>query len=97
MLKKRKSKQKKKVTVTFTLPSEFASESLHLAGDFTGWEPSCAFKRQKDGSWRTTFDLEPGREHQFRYLADGQRWFNDPAADRYVPNPYGSENSIVIT
>jgi len=97
MLKKRKSKQKNKVTVTFTLPSEFASESLRLAGDFTDWEPSRAFKRQKDGSWRTSVELGPGREYQFRYLADGHRWVNEPEADRYVPNPYGEQNSIVVT
>jgi hypothetical protein len=40
--------------------------------------------------------LEPGHDYQFRYLVDGETWLNDPAADKYVPNPFGSENSVVI-
>jgi len=66
-------------------------------GEFNDWQTSQAMRRQKDGSWRITVDLEPGREYQFRYLVDGQRWLNDPQADNYVPNPYGDQNSVVVT
>jgi len=31
----------------------------------------------------------------FRYLVDGERWENDWAADAYVPNPFGGEDSVV--
>ncbi len=51
---------------------------------------------QKDRNWKITVDLEPGREYQFRYLVDGQRWFNDPQADKYIPNPYGDQNAVVV-
>jgi hypothetical protein len=51
----------------------------------------------RDGTWRIRLDLAPGREFHFRYLLDGARWENDPVADRYDPNPYGSENSVVVT
>ena len=97
MFTKRRSKKKKVVTVTFTLPAQIASQNVRLAGDFTSWEPSCEFRRLKDGRWRAAVELEPGREYQFRYLADGQHWLNDPAADRYVRNPYGEDNSIICT
>ncbi len=97
MLKKRRFKKEKVVKVTFVLPPDVAARSVHLAGEFTGWEPSRALQRQKDGSWRTTIDLKPDREYQFRYIADGQRWLNDPDADKYVPNPHGEENSVVVT
>jgi len=40
--------------------------------------------------------MESGREQQFRYLADGKIWHNDEAADKYVANALGSENSVVI-
>jgi hypothetical protein len=54
-------------------------------------------RRQKNGTWKTEILLEPGHEYGFRYLIDGKRWENDPKADKYVPNPYGSENSVVVT
>jgi len=38
-----------------------------------------------------------GREYAFRYRVDGERWENDPGADKYVPNPFGSDNSVVVT
>ena len=49
----------------------------------------------KDGSFTLTLSLEPTREYRFRYLLDGECWENDWAADRYAPNSFGSEDSIV--
>lgn len=68
-----------------------------MLGEFNEWQASLAMKKQKDKSWRLTVNLKPGSEYQFRYLLNEQEWFNDPEADTYVPNPYGEQNSIVIT
>ena len=84
------------VRVTFVL-TEPGAGAVHLVGDFTDWQGFKAMRRQKDGTWRTELTLEPGHEYGFRYLIDGRRWTNDPKADKYVPNPYGSENSVVVT
>jgi hypothetical protein len=35
-------------------------------------------------------------EYKFRYLIDDSRWENDWNADRYIPNSFGSEDSLVI-
>ena len=51
---------------------------------------------RKDGSFRVAVALEPGRSYRFRYLLDGTRWENDWAADAYVPNEYGGDDSVVI-
>jgi CHAD domain-containing protein len=48
-----------------------------------------------EGGFVRTVQLEAGRVYRFRYLLDGHRWENDWAADRYVPNVYGSDDSIV--
>jgi len=40
-------------------------------------------------------DLETGKEYQFRYLLDDDRWENDWDADAYTPNEIGTENSVV--
>ena len=41
--------------------------------------------------------LPKGNEYQFRYLVNGRDWHNDWHADKYVPNKYGSDNSVVVT
>jgi 1,4-alpha-glucan branching enzyme len=97
MLKKRKFTKENVVRVTFSLPADVAREEVRVVGDFNEWDETERMKRQKDGSWRTTIALPPGREYQFRYLVDGERWENDPGADGYERNPYGTDNSILRT
>ncbi len=38
-----------------------------------------------------------GERHAFRYLLDSERWENDRNADGYIPNIYGSNDSIIST
>ena len=97
MLKKRRFKKQGITKVTFVLPPEVEADRIHLMGEFNNWQTAHVMRRRKDGSWRTTLNLEPGRAYEFRYLVDGERWLNDPDADDYVPNSYGSQNSVVAT
>lgn len=99
-LTKQYLKSKPVVKVTFSLPAEAVEKvkKVDLLGDFNQWtvDENYALKKQKDGSFKATFSLEPNREYQFRYLLDGQQWENDWAADKYVISEIGSENSVVI-
>lgn len=96
MLKKRRFTKDNVVKVTFTLPPETARKSVRVVGEFNRWEGT-PLEQQKDGSWRATVSLDPGREYEFRYLIDGERWVNEPMADRYARNPYGEDNSVIHT
>jgi 1,4-alpha-glucan branching enzyme len=98
-----KKPTKKKSTVckvTFHLPKEkvASAKDIHLVGDFNSWDTKATpMKKQKDGSFSITLDLNPGQEYQYRYLIDGANWENDSNADKYVPSPFGdSENSVLI-
>ncbi len=54
-------------------------------------------KKQKNGDYTISLDIEPGREYQFRYFIDESKWENDWNADKYVKTLYGdSDNSVVI-
>jgi len=53
-------------------------------------------KKAKDGTFSVSVEMESGLEQQFRYLADGKKWLNDEAADKYVTTALGNENSVVI-
>ena len=84
--------------VTFTLPKEaaFDAETVCVMGEFNNWSPNAApMKRRTNGDFSITLDLEKGRSYRFRYLIDGCKYENDWRADRYEPNPYGGEDSVV--
>jgi 1,4-alpha-glucan branching enzyme len=100
-LTKQYLKSKPVCKVTFSLPAEAVADSKEVAlvGDFNEWSTGSAtpLKKQKDGSYKTTLELEPGKEYQYRYILDGSKWINDWAADKYVPSGNSSdENSVVV-
>lgn len=98
MIIKEKGSTPDSIKVTFEFPSCIWAESVHLVGDFNDWSPSSLpMTRSAHHGWRVTIELERGKSYQCRYLLDGERWANDPAADGYVANPYGGENSVVNT
>ena len=98
MLKKQVLKSKPICKVTFTLPETIKAESAYLVGDFNGWdEKATPLKPLKNGHFSVTLELEKGREYQFRYLVNNTEWHNDWHADKYVPNPFSGDNSVVAT
>ena len=98
-LRKRFRKTGSLCTVTFSLPKAGAAsvETAHIVGDFNGWDKyATPMKKQKNGAFAASVPLERNKEYQFRYLLDGHRWENDWAADKYVPNEHGGDNSVVV-
>ena len=92
-------KSKPVCKVTFKLPKKMVNNAKEVAivGEFNEWdEQGVPMKSLKTGGFSTTIELEKGREYQFRYLIDGEKWENDDAADKYVPTPFGTENSVVV-
>lgn len=85
--------------ITFTVPNGLWANALYLVGDFNDWHRTSHpfFHDEKAGMWRIEVDLEVGRAYQFRYLRDHDHWLNDPNADAYVVNPYGTDNFVVVT
>ncbi len=93
-MKKEYTKTGRSCKVTFELPADGASE-VALLGDFNEWNATTTpMKRRKDGSFSATVSLKSG-QHKFRYLVNGETWRNDPEADEYVPNQFGTEDSVV--
>ncbi|RMG80559.1 MAG: glycoside hydrolase [Chloroflexi bacterium] len=98
MLKKRFLKSKPLCKVTFYTPAAIEAETVYLVGDFNNWdETATPMEPLKDGRFKVELTLETGREWQFRYLVNGTEWHNDWEADKYVPNPFSGDNSVVIT
>ena len=92
------SKSKPVCKVTFEVSAETVNgaKSVSLLGDFNEWNPT-ALKKQKDGNFKASVELEKGKEFAFRYLVDNDVWINDEAADKYVASGVSfEENSVVV-
>jgi 1,4-alpha-glucan branching enzyme len=98
-LKKQSDPKKHLCKVTFTLAEDIANSAnrVNLAGDFNNWDvETIPMKKLKGGDYSVSINLEKGREYQFKYLVEGLGWLNEKEADKYVPNRFQTENSVVI-
>lgn len=97
-MKKQYLKSRPNCKVTFCLCKEAVRDASNVTvvGDFNSWDKNATpLKKQKDGGFSITLELECGREYRFRYLIDGWRWENDWNADKYSANPFGEEDSVI--
>ncbi len=88
-------KSKPVCKITFNIPAE--AEELSVVGDFNNWDLSAnPLKKLKNGNFKGTLNLEQGKSYEFKYVADGENYFNDEQADSYQFNEYaGSENGVL--
>ncbi|MFH1679247.1 MAG: isoamylase early set domain-containing protein [Candidatus Eisenbacteria bacterium] len=74
--------------------SASARGPVYLVGDFNNWsEQSHPMRRRKDGGWELALPLEPGK-YCYKFLCR-EGWYNDPEAEDYEPNEWGSCHSAV--
>jgi len=72
------------------------AHTVAIAGDFNGWSPQANILEDsdEDGIWTGTLKLEPGR-YEYMFVLDGEKWFPDPNALRYVKDGFGNKNAIL--
>ena len=96
-MKKTYVKKSNKWRVTFELPADAKAQKASVCGEFNDWDKTKhELVRRKQGNFSITVSLDAGKEYRFRYWVDDDRWENDWAADKYVPNEFGSEDSVVV-
>jgi 1,4-alpha-glucan branching enzyme len=97
MTRKTMNRGGKTCRVTFELPAGAAATKVSLCGEFNDWSPDVhLLLRRKDGSFGVSISLPIDRTYRYRFLLDGARWENDWNADGYVPNAYGTEDSLLV-
>ena len=98
MIKKQYSKTKPVCKVTFSLTKEQVGKKaeVRVLGTFNdwSWDKGLAMKSGKKG-YSASVELAAGTTYEFRYLVNGQDWFNDEAADDYQPTPFFSHNCVL--
>ena len=84
-----------RVSVTFTINPGVGAQNAAVCGEWNDWSADAdVMRRDAEGGFSTTVDLEAGRACRFRHLLDGERWDNDWAADAYLPNGFGGDDSV---
>lgn len=96
MLTKKFFKTKDEAQVTFELTRSDVTSALLIA-DFNDWQAIEMKFNKKTKSFKTQIRLPKGKTFHFRYLLNNSEWVNDDQADQYIPNEFGSENSVVST
>jgi 1,4-alpha-glucan branching enzyme len=69
-------------------------KNVAAAGTFSDWQPKAMKDKNGDGVYRCRLLLSPG-EYQYKFLVDGE-WRSDAMNADFVPNEYGSLNSVLI-
>jgi len=95
-MKKSYTKTGRACRVTFELPAETNAADAVVCGEFNNWSATeNPLEKKKDGRFSGTISLKAGNSYRFRYLINGERWENDWEADAYLPNEFGTEDSVV--
>lgn len=86
------TKKGKKAWVTFSiLPEE--NETISICGEWNDWKDE-VMKVKKSGEFYITKVLGVGKEYQFGYRIDGDRWVCDSELES-VESPFGTKNSLL--
>ena len=104
MLKKKYVKSRNIYKVTFELPKEelpedVVVENVHLVGEFNKWDAAAtpmSYSKNKK-AYHALVELEPETAYEFRYVINGDHWYNEWHADDYTPNYIDGDNCVVLT
>ena len=84
-----------RASVTFTLDPAVGAQAAAVCGEWNDWPAGAGvMRRDAEGGFSVTVDLEAGRAYRFRYLLDGQRRDNDRAAGACLPRGFGGDDPV---
>jgi 1,4-alpha-glucan branching enzyme len=100
MITKQYLKSRNVYKVTFRLAKheqpDFKVDSVNLVGDFNDWSfTATPMECLKNGDYKVTVELLPGRKHEFRYLINSDKWYNEWEADEYIMGDFGKDNCVI--
>ena len=99
MITKKYLKSKPLCKVTFDLGADAVTDAKNvmLVGEFNNWDTTATPMKKSKSGFKVTLDLETGKDYEFRYLINDEKWENDWNADTYVPNNITFEENSVVT
>jgi len=87
-----KTKDYCKVKFSFNLDN---AEKVEIVGLNSDWQNAIIMSKKKDGTFTADINLPKESKHEFRYIVNGSEWMNEPEADGFPPNEFGTANSLL--
>ncbi|MEK7690619.1 MAG: alpha/beta hydrolase-fold protein, partial [Bdellovibrionota bacterium] len=82
-------------TLTFSLQTQAAGQSVFVAGDFSGWDGErLPMRETRPGHYTLTVPRPWGTEISYKFVVDEQ-WIADPANNHAVADGWGGYNSVI--
>ncbi len=77
-------------------PDARPQRGVSLAGAFNSWnnQSTPMTDADGDGTWTVQIPLGPG-EYEYKFVVDGDRWFQDPLNPESAPDNHGGSNSVL--
>lgn len=103
MISKTYDKSRNVYTVKFQipegqLPQHFEVKTAAIVADFNNWSILANPMTRVDGvGFEAIVELKPTQTCEFRYVLNDTQWYNDWAADGYVPNRLQNADNCVIS
>ena len=100
MLKKQYVKSRNIYKVTFRLAKheqpDYPVKTVHLVADFNDWSfTNTPMESLKNGDFIASIELQPGKQYEFRYLINNEKWYNEWEADEYILGDFGKDNCVI--
>jgi 1,4-alpha-glucan branching enzyme len=98
-VKKQYFKTRPYCKVTFRLSRKIAgnAQKVAIAGDFNDWQSEqTPMKALKNGDFTASLQLAKGREYQYRFVLDDQKWITDESADKQIYCDFASAHNAVV-
>jgi 1,4-alpha-glucan branching enzyme len=100
MLKKQYIKSRDAYKVTFRLAKheqpDYEIDSVTLVADFNDWSfVDSPLVKLKNGDYKIVVELDAGKKYEFRYLINGEKWYNEWEADEYIMGDFGKDNCVI--
>ncbi len=78
--------------ILFSYRGSHGTKSVHLAGEFNGWDMQATPMSDEDGDglWRIWYPLRSGRRYEYKFVIDGSQWVTDPNAPETNPSNYNN-------
>lgn len=77
----------------FVLKDYPNAEKVLVTGTFNGWSTNAYVMHLKDGKWRFSLHLKPGK-YLYKFVVDG-KWILDPGNKLWEENQYRTGNSVL--
>ena len=73
------------------------ARSVAVMGSFNHWDPKGHELRRhpETGRWSLSVNLPPGK-HDYVFIVNGNKMYQDPAADLVVEDDFGQRNSVLF-